>query len=237
MAAKRILVVEDDAAIRRGIVDALRFAGYAPIEAGTFAAAVTELAAPNPIGLNLMLVDLVLPGGSGLELITQARRVHPTLPIIAVTALGSESNRVDGLGLGADDYVVKPFSLRELLARIDAVIRRSAERPSDVTTVAVPGAVVDLARREVRRSQGGGRVELSENEAALFSYLARNEGRAISRDELLARVWKLEPSAVTTRTIDMTVARLREKLGPEAVEVILTVRGKGYMMALRAAAL
>ncbi len=227
MAPRRILVVEDDAAIRRGIVDALRFAGYEPVEAGTFAAAQREVSQGR---FDLLLLDLVLPGGSGLEVMKKARTAHPTVPVIAVTALGSEGDRVGGLALGADDYVVKPFSLRELLARIEAVIRRSAERPTDVALLSVPGAKVDLARREVRRD-GGARHELSERECELIGYLARNAGRAISRDELLQQLWKLEPSSVTTRTIDMTVARLREKLGEDAEGVIITVRGKGYMLA------
>lgn len=228
MAPRRILVVEDDGAIRRGIVDALRFAGHEPCEAGTFAEAVKQV---NESRFDLLLLDLVLPGGSGLEVMARARKAQPTVPVIAVTALGTEGDRVGGLTQGADDYVVKPFSLKELLARIDAVIRRSAERPTDVALLEVPGAQVDLARREVRHAKGG-RTELSEKECELLGYLARNAGRAISRDELLQRVWRLEPSSVTTRTIDMTVARLREKLGDEGEGVVLTVRGKGYMLAL-----
>jgi DNA-binding response OmpR family regulator len=228
MAARRILVVEDDPAIQRGIVDALRFAGYKPCAASTFAEAVKQV---SEASFDLLLLDLVLPGGSGLEVMARARKSQPTVPVIAVTALGTENDRVGGLTQGADDYVVKPFSLKELLARIDAVIRRSAERPSDVALLAVPGAEVDLARREVRY-ENGGRTELSQKECELLGYLARNPGRAISRDELLLRVWRLEPSRVSTRTIDMTVARLREKLGSEGEGVVLTVRGKGYMLAL-----
>ena len=225
MAPRRILVVEDDPAIRRGIVDALRFAGYEPFEAGTLAEAIARV---SETSFDLLLLDLVLPGGSGLDVMARARTSQPTVPVIAVTALGTETNRVDGLSQGADDYVVKPFSLKELLARIDAVIRRSAERPRDVTLLRLEGREIDLARREVRSAKEG-RVELSERECELMSYLARNPGRAISRDELLQRVWRLDPSSVTTRTIDMTVARLREKVGEGA---ILTVRGKGYMLAL-----
>jgi DNA-binding response OmpR family regulator len=227
MGRRRILVVEDDAAIRRGIADALRFAGYEPSEAGTFPEALAQLNGPV---FDLLLLDLVLPGGDGLEVMTRARRAHPSVPVIAVTALGAEEDRVGGLSRGADDYVVKPFSVKELLARIEAVIRRSAERPSDVAQLEVPGARVDLARREVRH-ESGERAELSERECELLGYLARHSGRAISRDELLLRVWRLQPSSVTTRTIDMTVARLREKLG-RGDGVIRTVRGKGYMLAL-----
>lgn len=228
MAARRILVVEDDAAIRRGVIDALRFAGYEPFEAATYADALKQVALRTH---DLLLLDLVLPGGSGLDVMTKARQAQPAVPVIAVTALGSEGDRVGGLARGADDYVVKPFSLKELLARIEAVLRRSAERPSDVQTISVPGARVDLERREVRH-RSGELVELSERECELLGYLARNPGRAISRDELLQRIWKLEPSSVTTRTIDMTVARLREKLGEGGERAIVTVRGKGYMLGL-----
>jgi DNA-binding response OmpR family regulator len=210
------------------VVDALRFAGYEPREAGTFADAVKQVSEGT---FDLVLLDLVLPGGSGLEVMARARASQPSLPVIAVTALGTEADRVGGLTRGADDYVVKPFSLKELLARIDAVLRRSAERPSDVALLEVPGAQVDLARRELRYAKGG-RADLSEKECELLGYLARHRGRAISRDELLQRVWRLEPSSVTTRTIDMTVARLREKLGGDGEGVVLTVRGKGYMLAL-----
>jgi len=229
MAAKRILVVEDDKAIRTGIVDALRFAGYEPFEAATFSQAVEQV---ERVTFDLLLVDLVLPGGSGLEVMGRARKAQPGVPVIAVTALGTEEARVDGLKLGADDYVVKPFSLRELIARVEAVIRRSAERPSDVRAVPVPGGSVDLSRREVRFNDGR-RVELSERECELIAYLARNAGRAVSRSELLQRVWRLDTSGVSTRTIDMTVARLREKIGDDEARphTILTVRGTGYMLA------
>jgi DNA-binding response OmpR family regulator len=127
---------------------------------------------------------------------------------------------------------VKPFSVKELVARIEAVLRRSPERPSDVTTLNIEQAVVDLSRREVKFADGA-RCELSEREVELLSYLARNRGRAISREEILQRVWRIEPRGAETRTIDMHVARLREKLRDDSGEpkVLLTVRGKGYMFA------
>jgi DNA-binding response OmpR family regulator len=223
-------VVEDDSAIRRGIVDALRFAGFEPLEAVTFDDAV---AAATRGPCDLMLLDLVLPGGSGLDVMAHARRGRPTLPVIILTALGQEDDRVHGLARGADDYVVKPFSVRELLARVDAVMRRTAERPADVTSLDLDTGTADLARREARFADGR-RVELSEKECELLRYLAAHRGRAVSRDELLERVWRLS-STITTRTIDMTVMRLREKLGDdgEAPKLVLTVRGKGYMLGSR----
>lgn len=227
MAKKRILVVEDDAAVRMGLVDALDFEGYETFEAGTFEDAVR---AGVGTMLDLVLLDLVLPGGSGLDVLTRIRETRPTLPVIILTALGQEDDRVRGLKLGADDYVLKPFSLKELVARVEAVMRRSAERPSDVTSIALRGAVADLPRSEIRHDDGR-RTELSEREVALLRYLAINAGRVISRDELLERVWRIPSAGVRTRTIDVHVARLRDKIGDDDPDqpLIQTVRGKGYV--------
>ncbi|NQT51708.1 response regulator transcription factor [bacterium] len=229
MARRRVLIVEDDSSIRQGIVDALDFEGYETLEAADGNAGLDKALTAT---CDLILLDLVLPGPDGLEILRQVKDARPTLPVIILTARGSEDDRVAGLKLGADDYVVKPFSVRELLARVEAVIRRSPERPSDVREVAVPGGVVDLARAEVC-FEDGERCELSEREAALLRYLAVHAGRVVSRDEILSRVWHLEPRGVQTRTIDMHVARLREKLrdDPAEPQVIRTVRRRGYMFA------
>ncbi len=226
---RKVLVVEDDDAIRRGVVDALEFEGYTVIEADN---GRTGLELALRADCDLVLLDLVLPGPGGLEILREIRSARPTLPVIILTARGEENDRVHGLRLGADDYVVKPFSVKELLARIEAVIRRSPERPSDVERVGIPGGYADLARSEVRHEDGG-RVDLSDRETRLLAYLVRNAGRAISREEILTRVWNLDPSGIETRTIDMHVARLREKLRDNAGKprVLLTVRGKGYMFA------
>ena len=222
-----ILTIEDDAAIRRGIVDALRFAGYDTIEAADGQAGL-EMASRRQF--DLLLLDLVLPKRDGFEILREVRRLRPTLPVIVLTARGDEADRVRGLHDGADDYVVKPFSVKELLARVEAVLRRSAERPSDVSVIRFPGGTIDLDRREVRFSKSD-RVELSEREAELLRYLATNSGRAVAREELLANVWRISPLGVSTRTIDMHVTRLREKLRDDSSEprILLTVRGKGYM--------
>jgi DNA-binding response OmpR family regulator len=152
--------------------------------------------------------------------------------VIILTALGDELDRGAGLRLGADDYVVKPFSVKELLARVEAVLRRSPERPRELSTITLPEGQIDLARAEVTFDDGT-RVELSEKERELIEYLAKNSGRAISRDELLQRVWQLSPRGLATRTIDMHVMRLREKLRDNTAEpqIVLTVRGQGYMFA------
>lgn len=227
MSKRRIMVVEDDAAIRQGIVDALAFDGYATFEAGTFD---DGLRMAREVGHELLLLDLVLPGGDGLDLLAEVRLARPTLPVIILTARGAEDDRVAGLRLGADDYVVKPFSVRELLARVEAVLRRSAERPIDVKSVAFPGGVADLVRAQLTFDDGE-HAELSERELALLRYLAKNAGRPISREELLTQVWRLPANGVRTRTVDMHVARLREKLRDvkEEPELIRTIRGKGYL--------
>jgi DNA-binding response OmpR family regulator len=229
MSKRTVLVVEDDASIRRGIVDALDFGGFATLEA---ADGNQGLSSALTAACDLILLDLVLPGPDGFTILEQLRRSRPALPVIILTAKGAEDDRVRGLKLGADDYVVKPFGVRELLARVEAVLRRSAERPANVARVTVPRGEVDLARREVRFA-GGGREELSEKEAELLHYLAQNSGRAISRDEIMLRVWRLDGKHAETRTIDMHIARLREKLrdDPDEPRVIMTVRGKGYMFA------
>jgi len=229
MAQKQVLVVEDDAAIRQGIVDALKFNGFLVMEAKTGNSGL-EIAVRA--SYDILLLDLILPERDGLEILRELRQVRPSIPVIILTAKGDEADRVAGLKLGADDYVVKPFSVKELIARVEAVLRRSAERPGDVSTVPLPGGTADFQRREIRYKDGE-RHELSEREAELLRYLVCNSGRVIARDEILSRVWRINPNRVETRTIDMHIARLREKLrdDSENPSVLLTVRGKGYMFA------
>ncbi|HEX5050988.1 MAG TPA: response regulator transcription factor [Planctomycetota bacterium] len=228
-AKKTVLVVEDDPAIRRGLVDALQFAGYAVIACADGQEGLdTALTAQ----LDLAILDIVLPRRDGFEILHEVRGARPALPVILVTARGAEQDRVHGLQTGADDYVVKPFSSKELLARVAAVLRRSAERPSDVGCIVLAGRAIDFDRREVARADGT-RVLLSEKEGELLRYLVQNRGRAIARKELLERVWGLPSGDTSTRAIDMHIVHLREKLAdpPERPEVVLTVRGKGYMLA------
>ncbi|MEM6997008.1 MAG: response regulator transcription factor [Myxococcota bacterium] len=224
-----VLVVEDDSAIRTGLVDALGFEGYRVLQAAD-APSGAESALRS--ACDLVLLDLMLPGGDGLSILREIRRLKPTLPVIILTARGREADRVTGLRLGADDYVVKPFSVRELLARVGAVLRRatSSEAPEHVA-IAIPGGNVDLARREIVFDDGE-REELSEREVALLAFLSQHRGRAVGRDELLREVWSVVPGRRSnSRTVDMHVARLREKLrDAESPTVVVTVRGKGYML-------
>jgi DNA-binding response OmpR family regulator len=229
MALANVVIVEDEAAIRRGVVDALRVSGYQATEAADGAAG---LEAAVRLGVDLVLLDLLLPKMDGLAVLAELRRVRPTLPVIILTARGGEDDRVRGLRMGADDYVVKPFSARELLARVEAVLRRSVDRPKELREARIGRGTIDFHRREISWP-GAGRQELSETETSLLSFLAANPGRAVSREELLTRVWGIGSRDVETRTIDMHIARLRQKLrdpdnedGPEA---IVTVRAVGYM--------
>jgi two-component system, OmpR family, alkaline phosphatase synthesis response regulator PhoP len=231
MDRKRVLVVEDDRSIREGLADALAFQGYLALQAER---GDTGLQKALLGGCDLVILDLVLPGADGLAVLREIRRARPTLPVIILTARGAEADRVRGLREGADDYVVKPFGIRELLARVDAVLRRSPERPSDIRRLEIPGGWVDLERREVRFEKGPG-CDLSLREVELLRYLAANPGRIVSREELLSRVWAVDPKAVETRTIDVHVARLRDKLRDSAspAAVLVTVRGKGYRLDAR----
>jgi DNA-binding response OmpR family regulator len=232
MRKKRILIIEDDNAIRGGIEDAMLSEGFDTL---TAANGIDGLSSAVKCDCDLVLLDLVLPGRDGLEILKEVRITRPTLPVIILTARGEEPDRVNGLRLGADDYVVKPFSLKELLARVHAVLRRSPERPGDVQVIAIPGGAVDMSRREIRFDNDQ-REELSEREAELLRYLICNGGRAIERREILSNVWRINPEAIVeTRTIDMCIARLREKIhdDPATPHLILTVRGKGYMWAAK----
>lgn len=225
----QVAVIEDEAPIRRGVTDALRASGYAVAEAADGLRGLEEAVRP---GVDLVLLDLLLPQRDGLEVLRELRKVRPTLPVIILTARGTEDDRVRGLRMGADDYVVKPFSARELLARVEAVLRRSMGRPVDVPGARLGRAVIDFSRREVRWSERE-RGELSETESAILSYLVSHRRRAVSREELLTKVWGIDTQGLETRTVDMHIARLRTKLrdpsGRNVPEAILTVRAQGYM--------
>jgi DNA-binding response OmpR family regulator len=222
-----ILVVEDDDAVRQGVVDALTFSGYEVIAAADGREGMERALRSS---YQLMLLDLVMPYHSGFEVLEALRKERPGQPVIILSARGEEGDRVKGLTMGADDYVVKPFSVRELLARVDAVLRRSSEREVGKEQFVFTDGKVDFSRREVSLDDGG-RHELSERESDLLKYLVSNPGRAVAREELLLRVWRIDPKNIETRTIDMHVAHLREKLGSDGQSVVLTVRGKGYMVA------
>ena len=230
MAKRKVVVVEDEPAILQGLLDVLEAAGYEPVGA---ADGETGLDLSRRLGVELVLLDLLLPKMDGLALLAELRKTRPTLPVIILTARGAEEDRVRGLRGGADDYVVKPFSARELLARVEAVLRRSPERPVPVKAIKTATGTVDFDRSEIVFG-GGQRTSLSEMEAGVLVHLAANHGRVVSRGELLMRVWGIGGGKVETRAIDMHITRLRGKLKSPEVddgpEWIVTVRGKGYML-------
>src|SRR5262249_32415984 len=167
MHAPWVVVIEDEGAIRRGVVDALRASGYRVTEAGD---GDEGLRAASRAGVDLVLLDLLLPRRPGLEVLRDLRAARPALPVIVLTARGSEGDRVRGRKPGADDSVVKPFSARELLARVEAVLRRSPGRDGEAQVARLGHALIDLRRREVTWP-GGARCELSETEGAILAFL------------------------------------------------------------------
>ena len=229
MSAAHILVVEDEHAIRRGVADALRASGYDVTEAADGAHGLEEAGKPQ---IDLVLLDLLLPRRDGMSVLAEVRKQRPTLPVIVLTARGTENDRVRGLTMGADDYVVKPFSARELLARVEAVLRRSGGRAVDIKGARLGRAVIDFKRREIRWSDKE-RSELSEMETAILSFLVYHHTRAVTRDELLSQVWGISPQGLETRTVDMHMVRLRNKLRDptrrKPIDAIVTVRSQGYM--------
>jgi len=224
MSETTILVIEDDPAIRRGLVDVLEYAGYKTLEAADGHAGMDLALKAN---YRLLLLDLVMPGPSGFDILEAIKRKRPGQAVIILSARGEENDRVRGLVTGADDYVVKPFSMKELLARVDAVLRRTCERGAPADQRPLPGGSVDF-KESVMDFTDGRREELSEREGELLRYLLDSQGRIVSREEILRHLWGLDPDRTETRTIDMHIMHLRTKLGDKDQSLLATVRGKGY---------
>jgi DNA-binding response OmpR family regulator len=220
-----ILVIEDDPAVRRGIVDALEYAGYHTLEAADGHSGMETALRAN---YRLLLLDLVMPGPSGFEILEALKKRRPGQAVIILSARGEENDRVRGLMNGADDYVVKPFGVKELLARVDAVLRRSCERAAPADERLVPGGRADF-RKQVIAFEDGRSEPLSEKEAELLRYLMDAGGRLVTRDEILRQLWKLDPARTDTRTLDMHIMHLRRKLGDAEQKTLTTVRGKGWI--------
>ena len=219
-----LLVVEDDTTIAKGLAHNLEFEGYHVLSARDGETGL-RLLQEHPV--DLMILDLMLPHMSGFDVCRTMRDEGIRTPIIMLTARGQEIDRVLGLELGADDYVTKPFSIRELLARIKAVLRRTSEPPSALDHFVFGSAVLDFQRFEARVR--GREIHLSPKEFGLLKFLIQNEGRVVSRSELLDRVWGYD-AFPTTRTVDNHIADLRAKLedDPAHPKHILTVHGVGY---------
>jgi len=219
-----VLVVEDELAIQQGLCDVLAFHGYQPTGVGTGEEGLRQ-------GRNgqyeLVILDIMLPGMSGFEVCEQLRAELPRLPILMLTALGAEDDVLRGFRCGSDDYVTKPFSIAELVARVEALLRRSGRRQEPCQDAFEVGAWrVDAAARVARLDDMS--VELSRREVEILALFARERGRIVSRRTLLAEVWDFDaPERIETRTVDMHIAKLRKKLG-DSRELIETVRGEGY---------
>jgi len=220
----RILVVEDEPVLRDGLVDLLRGAGH-DVEAVDDGPPAVEKGTASPF--DLALLDLTLPRLDGVEVARRLRLARPDLLVLMLTARGSEDDRVAGLLAGADDYVVKPFSARELLARVQALARRRAAADDAPERLEVDGCAIDLGRLEARRD--GRTLALTAREAGILRFLHRHRARAVSRADLLVHVWGVSPD-VTTRTVDVTIANLRTKIerDPHRPAILVAVKGVGY---------
>ena len=227
MAGPNILLVEDESAIAQPFARILTREGFVPTIAPTAADALRAFAADPP---DLVLLDLTLPDGDGRD-VARDIRAHSRVPIIMLTARGTETDRVVGLELGADDYVVKPFSSAEVIARIRAVLRRTASGAEEpVSPIVIGGLRVEPASRRV--TLDGAPVDLSRKEFDLLVELARHAGHVVTREDLMARVWD-ENWFGSTKTLDVHIGWLRRKLGDDAGEPrwIETVRGVGFRFA------
>jgi len=224
MQKTRILIVEDEPSMVAGLRDNFEFEGYEVVTAGDGEAGLERALADQP---DLVILDVMMPKLSGLDVCRQLKGKRPALPIILLTARGQEVDKVVGLELGADDYVTKPFSIRELLARVKAVLRRAKVLPVDQERFAFENIEVNLRRHEVRRN--GEAVPFSTKEFELLKCFLSHPGEALSRDRLLDEVWGYD-NYPTTRTVDAHMLRLRQKLepNPEAPRFFLTVHGVGY---------
>ena len=226
---RKILIIEDEPNIRELVSYNLKAGGFLPLEAEDGISGMEMAETMNP---DLILLDIMLPGKDGYEICKELRSAGYKTPIIMMTAKTDEVDKVLGLEFGADDYISKPFGVRELMARIKAVLRRFEGNGSDAPTgetLSVEDILIDIGRHEV--SVDGRKVDLTMKEFELLTFLARNRGRAFSRDELLDKVWGINYLG-ESRTVDVHIRHLRKKMSALGDEdkYIETIRGKGYKM-------
>jgi two-component system OmpR family response regulator len=222
----RLLVVDDEATVRELLSAALRFAGFQVTSAATAGEAVAAATAEPP---DLVLLDVMLPDLDGFEVVRRLRERHPghgaPVPVLFLTARDRQSDKVTGLSLGADDYVTKPFDLAELIARIRAILRRTAGHPAAVLTV---GALtLDAEGHHVTRE--GRPIRLSATEFRLLRYLMENAGRVVSKAQILDRVWR-EDFGGDAGIVDTYISYLRRKADTGEPKLIHTVHGVGYVL-------
>jgi len=225
--AHRILIVEDEPNMRLGLKDNLEFEGYTVEQADNGTAGLERILAQK---YDLILMDVMMPGMSGLEVCRKAREKGVESPIVLLTAKGEEMDKVLGLELGADDYVTKPFSLRELLARIKAILRRGTLK-HESPTLTIGKLTVNFDAYTA--TDPAGAVRMSHKEYAILQYLYQRKNEIVTRYDLLQQVWGYDETP-TTRTVDNFIVRLRQKVenDPNDPRIILTVHGTGYKLVL-----
>lgn len=221
---KKILIIEDDPAIRTGLKETFTTEGYNVSDAETGTKGF-ELAGKHDF--DLIVLDLILPGKDGIEICKELRSDGVKTPIIMVTSRKEEIDKILGLEIGADDYVTKPFSIRELLARVKALIRRSTYEPGDIEEVAFANLKIDFKKQEMLKGENP--VRLSATEYRILHYFIDHEGEVISRDKFLDEVWGYD-SYPTTRTVDNYILSLRKKIedDPANPKHLLTIHKVGY---------
>jgi len=220
----KILIVEDEPNMVAGLRDNFEFEGYQVISAPDGVAGLERALSEAP---DLVILDVMMPRMSGLDVCKQLKTKKPAIPIIMLTARGQEVDKVVGLELGADDYITKPFSIRELLARVKAVLRRAGITPRAAEKYSFGEVEVNL--RSCRVSRRGKEMDFSSKEFELLKFFLHHPGETLSRDRLLEEVWGYAHFP-TTRTVDAHIVRLRQKVEPKPDEprFILTVHGTGY---------
>ena len=225
----RILVVEDEAAIRDGLADVLVYHGYRVDAVGDGRDGLKKALSGQ---YDLVLLDVMLPGKDGFSICDEIRKADRDQPIIMLTAKTSDEDIVNGLALGADDYVAKPFSIAQLLLRVKAVLRRSRVGMDLAARIELDGDVV-IDTQNLAGTRGTEALTFTRREIEILQYLRANADRPVSRGELLTRVWGYDRTAdIETRTVDIHIAKLRRKIEPDAKEPrnLITVRGAGYRL-------
>jgi DNA-binding response OmpR family regulator len=222
----RLLIIEDEAPMRTALVETLKAEGYRVLSAADGPSGL-ELACTEPF--DLLLLDVMMPGLDGFAVCRELRKRGRSMPVLMLTAKGQVDDRVEGLDSGADDYLVKPFSLRELLARVRALLRRKEREEAIGNEIVIGGATIDFAKRLLTR--GGERFDLSEKELGMLRLLAADSGETVSREKFLDVVWGYH-AYPSTRTVDNFIAALRTKLeqDPANPRHLVTVRGVGYRL-------
>jgi two-component system response regulator RegX3 len=227
----RLLIVEDEVAIRTGLTDLFVFHGY-EVEAAADGREGLRKALAG--GYDLLLLDVMLPGVDGFEICNRVRAADPEQPIVMLTAKTSDEDIIRGLTLGADDYVAKPFSVTQLVLRVQAVLRRARTVQEDLALIRL-GDGFEIDTRNLSGRRGAETLAFTRREVELLKYLAANAERPVPREELLHRVWGYARGAdIETRTVDIHIAKLRRKIEPDPAEPrhLVTVRGAGYRLLL-----